>query len=93
MKMTVFWDVAQYSLKEVYRRFRGDDQGLMMEVGSTSETSVNSFQSAWRATSQNTAIFLAYLHNQKKNRLQTCMLVDTFESVAVTQLTYKVLLS
>jgi hypothetical protein len=37
--MTVFWDVALCSLVEVYRRFT-----LIMEVASTSETSVNFYQ-------------------------------------------------
>jgi hypothetical protein len=40
MKMTVFWDVAPCSLVEVYRRLRGAI-ALMMEAESTSETSVN----------------------------------------------------
>jgi hypothetical protein len=47
--MTVFWDVAPWSLVEVFRRFRGacclHHQGdLMMETASTSETSVNFYQ-------------------------------------------------
>jgi hypothetical protein len=40
MKMTVFWDVAPCSLVEIDRRFRG----AMMEAVTTSETSVNFYQ-------------------------------------------------
>jgi hypothetical protein len=36
MKMTIFWDVEQCNLVEVYRRFRAI--ALMMEAASTSET-------------------------------------------------------
>jgi hypothetical protein len=40
MKMTVFSDVAQCSLVEFYRRFRGACYlALLMEAVSTSETS------------------------------------------------------
>jgi hypothetical protein len=42
MRMTVFWDVAQCSLVEVYRRFRGTcclhHQGVIMEAAGISET-------------------------------------------------------
>jgi hypothetical protein len=52
MKTTVFWDAAPCSLVGVYRRFRGNyHQGiiaLMMEAESTSETSVNFFQTTRR---------------------------------------------
>jgi hypothetical protein len=41
--MTVFWVVAQCSLVEVYRRF-----AVMLEAASTSETSVNFYQSTRR---------------------------------------------
>jgi hypothetical protein len=47
MKMTVFWDVAPCDLVEVYRRFRGAI-ALIMEAESTSETSVNIYQTARR---------------------------------------------
>jgi hypothetical protein len=58
MKMAVFWVVAPCSLVEVYQHFRGPcclhHQGaLMMEAASTSETSVNFYQT----TTQKTAIF------------------------------------
>jgi hypothetical protein len=51
MKMVVFWVVAPCSLAEVYRRFRGAI-ALMMEAASTSETSVNVYQTAWRNNSE-----------------------------------------
>jgi hypothetical protein len=44
MKMAVFWIVAPCSLVEVYRRFRGTYNALMMEVARTSETLVNFYQ-------------------------------------------------
>jgi hypothetical protein len=60
MKITVFWDVAPCSLKNVYRRFRGAccfhheeflARGLfialMMEAESTTETSVKFYQTTW----------------------------------------------
>jgi hypothetical protein len=43
-KMAVFWVVAPCSLVEVYRRFRDWAIALMMEAASTSETSVNLYQ-------------------------------------------------
>jgi glycyl-tRNA synthetase alpha subunit len=46
--MTTFWDVTPCSLVEVYRSFIGacclHHQALMMEAVSTSETSVNFYQ-------------------------------------------------
>jgi hypothetical protein len=51
MKTTVFWDVVQCSLVEVYRRFRSVSSfiiSLMMKAASTSETSVNFNQTTWR---------------------------------------------
>jgi hypothetical protein len=59
MMMTVFWDVAPCCFAEVYRRFRGpcclhhqgDESGviaLMMVAASTSETSVNFYQTTRR---------------------------------------------
>jgi hypothetical protein len=48
MKMTVFWDVAPCTLVEIYWCFRGACClhliALMMEVASTSDTSVNFYQ-------------------------------------------------
>jgi hypothetical protein len=46
MKMAVFWVVAPCSLVEVYRRFRVI--ALMMQAVSTSETSVNFYQTTQR---------------------------------------------
>jgi hypothetical protein len=49
MKITVFWVPAPCGLVEVYRRFRRISYlFLMMEVASTSETSVNFYQSTRR---------------------------------------------
>jgi hypothetical protein len=53
LKMTVFWDVAPYSLVEDGRRFRKIT--LMMETVSTSETSVSTRIDG--STSQKTHIF------------------------------------
>jgi hypothetical protein len=44
MKMAAFWDLAPWILVEVYRRFIA----LIMEAASTSETSVNSYQTTRR---------------------------------------------
>jgi hypothetical protein len=55
MKVSIFWVVA--SLVEVYRRFRGACclQGpLMMEAASTSETSVNFYQTTRRCNPEDT---------------------------------------
>jgi hypothetical protein len=52
--MTVFWDVASCCLVEIYRRFRGVAASiigviaLIMEAASTSETSVNFYQTTRR---------------------------------------------
>jgi hypothetical protein len=43
--MTVFWNVAPCTLEEVYRRLLID---MMMEAASTSETSVNFYQTTRR---------------------------------------------
>jgi hypothetical protein len=43
MKMAAFWDIAPCSLVEVYRRFIA-----LIEIASTSETSVNFYQTTWR---------------------------------------------
>jgi hypothetical protein len=53
MKISVFWDVVPYSLVETDRRFRGAHcliraMALIMEEISTSETSVNFYQTTWR---------------------------------------------
>jgi hypothetical protein len=48
LKRPAFWDVAMYSKIDTDRRFRGDyclhQISLMMEAISTSETSVNIYQ-------------------------------------------------
>jgi hypothetical protein len=57
MKTTVFCDIALCSLVEVYRRFRGayclgHEDALMVEAVSTSETSVNFYQTTRRNISE-----------------------------------------
>jgi hypothetical protein len=47
VKMADFWVAAPCSLVEVYRHFRGT-AALMMETASTSETSVNFYQTKRR---------------------------------------------
>jgi hypothetical protein len=64
LKMAVFWVVAPCSVVEVYQRFRGTfflhhQITLMMEVASTSETSVNFYQ-----TTQ--------CYNPEDSHLRTC---------------------
>jgi hypothetical protein len=68
MKMTVFWDIAPCSLVETGRHFRDvyclHHQGDEMMVVSTSETSVNFYQTTLRnipeeASSGNISIFLS----------------------------------
>jgi hypothetical protein len=44
INISVFWAVAPCSLVDVYRRF----SALMMEEASSSETSVNFYQTTWR---------------------------------------------
>jgi hypothetical protein len=62
--MAVFWVVAPCNLVDVYRRFRGTyclhHQGdLMTEEASTSETSVNFFQTTRRNIPEDTKFILA----------------------------------
>jgi hypothetical protein len=50
--MAVFWVAASRSLVEVYQLFRGlyflHNQGIIIQLLKTSETSVNFYQSTWR---------------------------------------------
>jgi hypothetical protein len=73
MKMTVFWDVAPYSLVKVYRRLPLAVFMmiivLMMEAGSTSETSVNFYQTTLRNIPEDShpALFVnAYKHGHSR---------------------------
>jgi hypothetical protein len=68
MKMADFWVVAPCSLVEVYRRFRGDcciryqdDE----EALSTSETSVNFYQSTRRNNAED-----CHLHTRRRENLK-----------------------
>jgi hypothetical protein len=58
MKVTVFWDVAPCSLVEIDRCFRGI--ALMMEAVSTSETSVNFYQTTWRNIAEDSHLHLGF---------------------------------
>jgi hypothetical protein len=61
MKMTVFWDVAPCSLVKVFLRFI-DACCLIIKAASTSETSVNFYQTTRRNTPENTHL---HTHNMK----------------------------
>jgi hypothetical protein len=79
LKMAVFWVVAPCRLVEVYRRFRdasclyhqGDDRpasiiALMMEAASTSETSVNFYQTTRRYNPED-----SHLHTRRRENLKS----------------------
>jgi hypothetical protein len=71
MKMTVFWDVAQQRLVEAYRRYRSayrlHYQGaVMMEAASTSETSVNFYQTTRRNIPED-----SHLHARRREKLKS----------------------
>jgi hypothetical protein len=85
-EMTVFWTVAPCSLVEVYRRLRGacglhnqgDDHSsliaLMMEATSTSETSVNVYQTTQRNSPEDGHLhenYLSYLRPRRKNSVRS----------------------
>jgi hypothetical protein len=66
--MTVLWDVAPCRLVEVYRRFRDaccfhlqSLFALMMEAASTSETSVNSYQTTRRNIPEDIHLHIAFV--------------------------------
>jgi hypothetical protein len=61
-KINVFWDVAPRSLVEFYQRFIGACWmiiALMMEAASTTETSVNFYQTTRRSISEDIFILAA----------------------------------
>jgi hypothetical protein len=72
--MTVFWDVAPCSLVEIDRRFRGVTASitkaiaLMMEAASTSETSVNFYQTTRRNNPED-----SHLHTHRRENLKSHM--------------------
>jgi hypothetical protein len=84
--MTVCWDVAQCSVVEVYRRFRGayclHHQGdkwliaLMMEAVSTSETSINVYQTTRRNVPEESRYQTRHCENLKSH-------VPTFSSTSI----------
>jgi hypothetical protein len=67
MKMAVFWVVARCSLIEVYRR-----QALMMEAASTSETSVNFYQTTRHNNPED-----SHLHFDKRSAVNKTHLKST----------------
>jgi hypothetical protein len=79
--MAVFWVVALCSLVRVYRSFRGacclDHHGndrciiaLMMEVASTSKTSVNFYQTTRCNNPEDSHLHTRYYENLKSHKLQ-----------------------
>jgi hypothetical protein len=62
MGMAVFWVVAPCSLVEVYRRFIA----LMVEAASTSDTSVNVYQTTRRNIPED-----SYLHTRRRENLKS----------------------
>jgi hypothetical protein len=63
LKMVVFWVVAPCSLVEVYRRFLVI---ALMETASTSETSVNFYQTTRRYNPEN-----SHLHTRRREYLKS----------------------
>jgi hypothetical protein len=78
MKMVVFWDDSPCSLVEIDQRFRGsyclhhqDDETLMIEIVSTFEMSVNSYQIARRNIPEDSHIYTRRLENLKSHQQRT----------------------
>jgi hypothetical protein len=74
--MAVFWDVVPCSLVKIVRRFRGahcfhhqSDESLVMGAVSTSETSVNIYQTAWRSISEDSHLQTRRRKNLKSHKL------------------------
>jgi hypothetical protein len=72
VKFTVFWDVAPYSVVEVYRRLRGVASAsifraiaLMMEAAGTSEKSTDFYQAARRIVQEDSE-----LHTRRRENLK-----------------------
>jgi hypothetical protein len=72
--MAVFWFVAPFSLVEVYRHFRGtcclnhqgdDEEALMTETASTSEMSVNFYQTTRRYNPEDSHLHIPRRENLK----------------------------
>jgi hypothetical protein len=74
--MTVFWNVAPFSMVEVYEHFRGacclhhqgDDDlltALMTRASSTSEMSVNYYQTTWHNIPEDSHLQTQYCENLK----------------------------
>jgi hypothetical protein len=74
--MDAFWVVAQFSLAEVYRRFRGvcclhHQVDNMMQAASTSETLVNFYQTTRRNNPED-----CHLHTRRRENLKSHKLHD-----------------
>jgi hypothetical protein len=78
-KMAVFWVVALCSLVQVYHCFRGtccphhqgdpaSIFGLMMEAASTSDTSVNFYQTTWHYNPEDSHLLLAAMRTSNPNK-------------------------
>jgi hypothetical protein len=71
-KMAVFWVVAPCSLVETYRRFRGacclhnQEIDLKIEAASTSETSINFYQTTLRNNPED-----SHLHTRRRENLKS----------------------
>jgi hypothetical protein len=75
LKMAVFWVLALGSLVEVYQHFRGTSclhhhqPFMMMEAASTSETSVNFYQTTWCYNPEDSHLHTHHCENLKFNLL------------------------
>jgi hypothetical protein len=78
MKMTVFWDVAPFSLVEIDLCFRGavivKAIALMMEAESTSETSASFYETKWRSIPD-------HLHTLRRENLTSHYLPYAFQFI------------
>jgi hypothetical protein len=88
MKMAVFWVVAPCGVVEVSRRFRGAcclHQALIMDTASTSETSVNFYQTTRRNNLEDSHLHIRRRENLKshyhpvQNHLRSYLLCKTVE--------------
>jgi hypothetical protein len=79
-KMTVFWDGSPCSLVEVYRCFRGacyDELliALMMETASTSETSINFYQTTRRNIPEDSHLHFATVRTWNLTNFQLVLII------------------
>jgi hypothetical protein len=86
MKMAVFWIIAPCSLVEVYHR-QGDDGRLMMEAASTSEMSVNFYQTARRNNPED-----SHLHQRVHKSPQLVPFLKQLNSVNIRSISLRSIL-